>query len=189
MEVHTQQICNEAGIYDMKDTYGFLFDFWVYVVGKSSDISNTQRTDFKYGNLTGYACEYSGPGSFAFPICDGPGTFYEVLSSHNELGGTIFIKEQSQSTDHYFCVPWKNRDEILDVKRITIDSEYRDELIGLLRFLIDQSPVKKLYVQIRRQGLEKDNIVGMITVDQFGHMLNNDELLGNMVYVICEPYA
>lgn len=169
----------------MKDVYGFLYDFWVYVVGQT----NTQMTEFQYGNLTCSVRDYSGPDSFAFPVCDSPGTYYNVTSSFKECGGTIFIKEKSRSAEHYFCVPWKNREEILDVKRITVEPEYRDELIGLLHFLTEQSPVKKLYVQIRRQGLERDNIIGMITVEQFGKMMDNDELLGNMVYVVCEPCA
>ena len=44
-----------------------------------------------------------------------------------------------------------------------------------------------MYVQIRRQGLERDNIIGMITVEQFGDMMAQDKLLGNIVYVIHEP--
>ncbi len=139
-----------------------------------------------YGNLTCRVRHYAGPDSFAFPICDGPGVYYDVVSSHDECGGTIFIREKAQSQKHYFSVPWKSEEEIRDIKPITIDPEYRDELIRLLHDLVNRSPVKKMYVQIRRQGLERDNLIGMITAEQFGDMMAQDELLGNMVYVIRE---
>ena len=96
------------------------------------------------------------------------------------------MKEVTSSHEHYFLVPWKNEEELRDIKRITVDSAYRDQIKHLLYDLANQSPVKKLYVQIRRQGLERDNIMGMMTVEQFGDMMERDELLGNMVYVIRE---
>lgn len=168
-------------------TYGFLYDFWVFVVGESTDVNFTQETKLQYGSLTYHVCNYGGLNSFAFPICDSLGVHYNVLSSYEEEGGTIFIQEKPQSHEHYFCVPWKSEEEIQDIKPITIDFEYRDVLIHFLHDLVNQSPVKKLYVQIRRQGLGRNNMIGMITVDEFGEMIYKDELLGNMVYVIHEP--
>lgn len=191
MEEHTLLIWNEAGIYNMKyskkRTFGFLYDFWVFVVGQSADANMVQEGKLKYGDLTCRVSNYKGPDSFAFPICDSSGVYYDVTSSAEEEGGTIFIQEKTDTYGNYFCVPWKSAVEIQDVKAITIHSEYRDELIHFLRDFVNQSPVKKLYVQIRRQGLGRNNIIGMITVDQFGEMMYKDELLGNMVYVIHEP--
>ena len=168
-------------------TFGYLFDFWVFVVGQAANTNTTQGTKLRYGNLICHVCDYVGPNSFAFPICDSTGVYYNVLSSYEEEGGTIFIKEKPHSNEHYFCVPWKSEEEIRDIKRITIDSEYRDQIKNLLYDLVNKSPVRKLYVQIRCQGLERDNIMGMMTVEQFGDMMAQDELLGNMVYVIREP--
>lgn len=174
----------------MKDTnnrtFGFLYDFRVFVVGQSTGEIMTQGSKLQYGDLTCSVWHYTGPNSFAFPICDSSGMYYDVTSSAEEEGGTIFIQEKAKIYEHYFCVPWKSAEEIRDIKAITIHSEYRDELIHLLHDLVNQSPVKKLYVQIRRQGLERDNIIGMITVEQFGDMMAQDKLLGNMVYVIHE---
>lgn len=185
------KICNEAGVYNMKHTkkrtFGFLYDFWVFVVGQSVDINMMQGNKLQYGDLICRVLKYTSPDSFAFPICDSPGVYYNVTSSHEEEGGTIFIQEKANIYEHYFCVPWKSAEEIRDIKAITICSEYREELIHFLQDLVKQSPVKKLYVQIRRQGLGRNNIIGMITVDQFGEMMYKDELLGNMVYVIHEP--
>ena len=164
-------------------TFGYLFDFWVFVVGQSVRVNTEQETTFRYGNLTYTRCEYAGPNSFAFPICDSPGVYYNVLSSFEEEGGTVFIRENASVHEHFFCAPWKNREEIEDMKPITIDPGYREDIRHLLR---ERSPVKKLYVQIHRQGLERDNIMGMLTVEQFGDMMERDELLGNVVYVIRE---
>lgn len=162
------------------EVYGYLYDFWVYVVGQS----DIKENELQYRQLYCSMFMYSGQGSWAFPVCDSNGIYYDVRSSYKECGGTIFIKENTKGKEHYFYVPWRNGPEIKDVRWITIDSEYRDDLISLLHFLVNQSPVKKLYVQIRRQGLERDNIMGMMTVDQFGEMMKNDWLIGNMVYVI-----
>ena len=167
-------------------TFGYLYDLWVFVVGQSADIHTARETTFRYENLTYTCCAYAGPNSFAFPICDSPGVYYNVLSSFEEEGGTVFIRENASVHEHFFCAPWKNREEIEDMKPITIDPGYREDIRRLLRELVNQSPVKKLYVQIRRQGLERDNIMGMLTVEQFGDMMERDELLGNMVYVIRE---
>ena len=191
VEEHTLQICNEVGIYNMKYTkkriFGFLYDFGVFVVGQSADVNMMQGRKLQYGGLTCRVWKYTSPNSFAFPICDSPGVYYNVMSSHEEEGGTIFVQEKANVYEHYFCVPWKSAVEIQDIKAITIHSEYRDELIHFLHDLVNHSPVKKLYVQIRRQGLGRDNMIGMITVDQFGEMMYKDELLGNIVYVIREP--
>lgn len=175
----------------MKDrnnrTFGYLYDFWVFVVGQSADENMMQRSKLQYGGLTCRIWNYTSPDSFAFPVCDSSGVYYDVTSSAEEEAGTIFIREKAKIDEHYFCVPWKSEQEIRDVKPITIDSEYRNELIHLLHGLVNKSPVKKMYVQIRCQGLERDNIIGMITVEQFGDMIAQDKLLGNMVYVIHEP--
>ena len=166
--------------------FGYLYDFWVFVVGQSEDINLIKNNKLQYGNLMCDICNYAGPNSFAFPVCDSSGMYYNVTSLYEEEGGTIFIQEKSQNQEHYFCVPWKSEEEIQDVKPIKINSEYREELIQFLHDLVNQSPVKKMYVQIRRQGLERDNMIGMITVEQFGNMMAQDKLLGNMVYVIHE---
>ena len=172
--------------YTKKRTFGFLYDFWVFVVGQSTDEIMTQGSKLQYGDLTCSVWNHTGPNSFAFPICDSSGVFYDVTSSAEEEGGTIFIQEKANTYEHYFCVPWKSEEELRDIRPITIDTKYRKKLICLLHDLVNQSPVKKLYVQIRCQGLERDNIIGMITVEQFGYMMAKDELLGNMVYVIRE---
>ena len=109
-------------------TFGYLFDFWVFVVGQSADTHTEQETTSRYENLTYTRCEYAGPNSFAFPVCDSPGVYYNVLSSFEEEGGTIFVKEISPSHGHYFRVPWKNEEEIRDIKQITVDSAYRDPI-------------------------------------------------------------
>ena len=194
-EVHILQICIEVGInnmkytnmkYTKKRTFGFLYDFWVFVVGQTADVNKMQGSKLQCGGLACRVWNYTGPDSFAYPICDSPGVYYNVTSSCEEEGGTIFIQEKANTYEHYFCVPWKGDEEIRDIKPITVDSEFRDEIINLLHNLINQSPVKKMYVQIRCQGLDRTNLIGMITVEQFGDMMTHDELLGNLVYVIHE---
>ena len=170
-------------------TFGYTFDFWVYVVGQEALDGIEPEPKFSFENLTCSVCTYTGPDSFAFPICDSAGVYYNVLSSCEEEGGTVFIRENAHGHTHFFCAPWKNEAEIRDIKRIAVDTAYRVPIKNLLYELVNRSPVKKLYVQIRRQGLERDTIMGMLTVEQFSDMMERDELLGNMVYVILEPQA
>ena len=166
--------------------YGYLYDFWVYVIGQTENVQGiTDGGVLHYGRLTCKTHGFSGRDSFAFPICDSSGMFYDVVSFYEEHGGTIFVKELIDEKSHYFHVPWRSEEEMNDIKRITIDSEYRDDMAKLLHFLVNQSPMKKIYIQIRRQSLGKDNIMGMLTPEQIETMMENDELLGNMVYVVC----
>ena len=56
MVKHIPRIYRGVGIYNMKNTknrtYGFLYDFWVFVVGESTDVNFTQETKLQYGSLT-----------------------------------------------------------------------------------------------------------------------------------------
>ena len=55
----------------------------------------------------------------------------------------------------------------------------------ILTYLLDKSPLKKLYVQIRCQGLEKENIIGTLSVDRFiNGVIKSKLLLGNITYIL-----
>ena len=168
----------------MKDrnnrTFGYLYDFWVFVVGQSADENMMQRSKLQYGGLTCRIWNYTSPDSFAFPVCDSSGVFYDVTSSAEEEAGTIFIREKAKIDEHYFCVPWKSEQEIRDVKPITIDSEYRNELI--------QRSVKTctlLDKPSRRVVDLKPDYVGCEIPDEFviGYGLDYDEKYRALPYV------
>ena len=167
--------------------FGYGFDFWIYVVGQHIQESTFDTTRTSLGKLKYDYCEYNSPDSFAFPVCDCEGVFYNVVSSYGEEAGTIFIKETPRNEEHYFCVPWKSTEEMNDVRNIMIDTEYQEDLAAFIGALIELSPVRKIYIQIRCQGLEKHNMIGMLNVRQFCRLMEQDQLLGNMVYVIYDP--
>lgn len=170
---------------DCNRVFGFGFDFWIYVVGQSCK-PGSGKEPCAFGNLIYRQTGYSGPGSFAFPICSGSGTHYDVLSHWDEEAGTVFIRETERG-EHYFSVPWLNKDEAQDIRTISIDPAYRKDLCALLTHLINESPVRTIYLQIRCQGLEKTHLIGILTVEQINALMETDQLLGNMVYVIHHP--
>jgi len=165
---------------------GFGFDFWVYVVRQKCENKIHDKECCNFGKLMYRRAEYSEPNSFASPICDSDGMYYNVFSSQDEEVGTIFIKETGKG-GHYFSVPWLNEKEIQDIRTISIDPEYQKDLSPLLMDFIHQSPVRKMYLQIRCQGLENNNLIGILTVEQISKLMEKDQLLGNMVYVIHNP--
>ena len=166
------------------DIYGFGFDWWVWCVGQ--EIHSIDKQIFDKISYTTH--EYDGIcSSMPVPFCDCKGIHYDFTSDYKELGGTIFVNELTPKGNHYFSVPWLTEKEIKDVRRLEIDFEYRETLIKSLKYLVNKSPVRKLYLNIRCQCLDNDNIIGMLTVDQLEKLMNENQLLGNVVYVIYEP--
>lgn len=164
-----------------KHIYGYGFDFWIWCVGQKMPEDNLPT----YGKLMWEAWPYSEFGSHGLSFRDIYGVQYSITSKSNEHGGTVFVKEIPQVQNHYFSVPWRDEAETRDIRNITIDAEYRNILIKAINYIIEKSPFRKIYLQIRCQGLDLDNVIGVLTVKQLEKLINDDELLGNVVYVIC----
>ena len=167
--------------------FGNGYDFWIYVVGEQS---SDERSDWiKMGNLVyrkvGYGHDGAVHKSFAFPICDTAGTFYEVLSSNCEECGTVFVSENKSMNSVYFNVPWLTCEQKREIKPIAFASEYVESIENLITKCIWCSPIRKIYIQTRSQTMfEQPNLIGVISCEQFHHMMKNDLLLGNVVYAV-----
>lgn len=164
-------------------TSGYGYDLWMFCVG-GKDISPEALSDNKLQCRTH---NYSGRDSFAFPFCDSEGCFCDFLSVKGELGGTVFIKESEANRSSYFAVPWKDENELSDVKHIIIDKEYKESINKAIDRVLALSPGRKLYLNIRCQCHDKANIIGMLSADEIKKLINRDDLLGNIVYVIYDP--
>lgn len=85
-------------------------------------------------------------------------------------------------------------EEIVDLRPMDFDAAYHTAFSELLECIIDTSPVGKVYVQVRCQGLEQSNLCGTWTPARFmERIVRTGHLWGNMTYVLAEnadvPYA
>lgn len=161
------------------EIYGFGFDFWVFSALQTDD----EKALPKNPKLHYEAVPYQGADSFAFPLCEEEGVFYNITSSLEECGGTLFIREQPQEKRDYFNVPWQ-KDSESDVRSVEIDSDYIESLEKILRCIVERSPVRKIYILIRCQCKGDHNLIGMLTLNQYMDLMRKNELLGNVAYVV-----
>lgn len=165
-----------------KDIYGFGFDFLIFSVLQEYDESRLPVS----GGLRYESEAYSGKDSFAFPLCDEPGVFYNVTSAQEECGGTVFIREVEGGGRGYFCVPWQDAAKS-DVRAVAVDPEYIEPLEALIREVIALSPVGKAYILMRCQCRGDVNVIGMLKTDEYIELMRSGGLLGNLAYIVYDP--
>lgn len=163
-------------------TFGYGYDFSLYCVGQE-EIPAEELCSEK---LLCRTSPYAAFDSSAFPYSDGPGVFCDFISTAGECGGTVFLKEASEQAGSNFPVSWRTEAEQKDVKRMVIEEEYKDELVRAVYAVLDKSPVRKVYLQVRCQCRDKNNLIGILTGQQMEAIIREDRLLGNIVYVINE---
>lgn len=138
----------------------------------------------KIEKLNCRAAKYIVPDSFAFPLCNSEGVFFDFTSEYNELGSAVFIRCDESGRENYFAPPWMSREEKSNVHYINIEDEYKRAVMKAVNFAIDCSPVRKAYLLIRCQCLGRKNVIGMLTSSQIGELIDNDDLLANIAYTI-----
>lgn len=118
-------------------------------------------------------------------ICDGTGILYRITTEEDVLGGEVFLRQRKVRPPCPFAYPWQNADEIADLRPMDFDAAYHAAFAELLEGIIDTSPVGKVYVQIRCQGLEQSSICGTWTPARFAErVVCAGHLWGNMTYIL-----
>ena len=162
------------------NVYGYGYDLWLFSVGaKMKNIAPP-----KIEKLTCRAAKYLVPDSFAFPLTNCEGVHFDFTSEYDELGGTVFIRADESERQTYFAPPWMSREEMRGVHFVKIDGEYKRAVIRAINFAIDCSPVRKAYLIVRCQCLGRKNTIGMLTSSQIEELIEKDDLLANVAYVI-----
>lgn len=169
---------------EKNETFGYGYDFRMYCVGRKEIDHGVLCSEKLICATVPFSDSIDG---FAFPVCDGCGVFCDFISRKLEIGGTVFIREADSASGDYFNVPWRDESELRDVRHVTVDDDFKDEIVKAMYDVIDLSPVRKAYLQIRCQCREKDNIIGMLTCEQMEKLIREDKLCGNLVYVIYDP--
>ena len=162
------------------NVWGYGYDLWLFSVGakaKNVVLPKIEKLHCK-------ATRYLSPESFAFPLCNCEGVFFEFTSAYDELGGTVFIRQDETDRESYFNPPWMTREEIRNVHFVKIEDEYKQAVMSAINFAIDCSPVRKAYLLIRCQCLGRKNSIGMLTSSQIEEMLESDNLLANVAYTV-----
>ncbi len=163
-----------------EDVIGFGYSLWLYCAG-ANEIDPAVLSGER---LLCRTAPYCGDHSFAFPICESDGVFCDFSTHAEELGGVTFIKEKDRSDSAYFNMPWQLTH---DSHRVTIEKDFREELITAINKAISCSPLRKVYLYIRCQANDEYNIAGILDAMQISRLVNLDEMLGNLVYVIYDP--
>ncbi len=79
------------------EIYGFGFDFWVFSVLQKYDENAFPQVD----GLHYRAVPYKEENSFAFPLCEEDGAFYNETTSKDECGSVLFIQEKSKDCGYF----------------------------------------------------------------------------------------
>lgn len=118
-------------------------------------------------------------------LCDGNGTMYRVTTPGEVFGGELFLRQTGGRPACPFAYPWMDEEEGLDLRPMDFDAEYIAPFTELLGRVADTSPVGKVYVQIRCQGLELRSICGTWTPERFmERIVRAGHLWGNMTYIL-----
>lgn len=162
------------------NVYGYGYDLWLFSEGAKMKNVNLPKIE----KLACRATKYLVPESFAFPLCNCEGVHFDFTSEYDELGGTIFIRENAGAGQTYFAPPWMSREELRGVHYVTIHDEYKRAVMQAINFAIGCSPVRKAYLLVRCQCLGRKNTIGMLTSSQIEELIENDDLLANVAYAI-----
>ena len=121
------------------------------------------------------------------PICDGGGVLYRITTDEDILGGEAFLRQSAVRGPCPFAYPWQDEDEISDFRPMDFDAACYAAFAELLECIIETSPVGRVYVQIRCQGLEQSSLCGTWTPKRFGErVVRAGQLWGNMTYVLAK---
>ena len=166
----------------MSEIFGYGFDVWMFAVGaedgtvlRSADGLLIAEPVFdRLQNDRGL-------------ICDGGGVCYDITTAAREFGGVRFLRQTEKRQDCPFAYPWMEEEELADLRPMIFDAEYSCAFEELLCRIMETSPVGKVYVQIRCQGLEQSNLCGTWTPARFmERIVRAGQLWGNMTYVLAK---
>ena len=118
-------------------------------------------------------------------MSDEQGCFYNLLAYEEDHGGTIMVAED-RTTQNYFDFSWMEEEERACIQGVYIKDEYLEGFETILRRLMSASPYRRLFVKIRCQCMDRQNVIGSLSIDDYMRLIKERRLLSNVVYVLSD---
>ena len=116
------------------------------------------------------------------------GIWYYLMSDEDkfssfELCDIKDVDDKYLEKSYSFC--YKQEGE-LDVSVFSLKERYREEVLKVIEFFINKSPLKTVFFHSRYQTfeVEKEIIIGVICFERFIELLDSNQILFNVCYVI-----
>ncbi|SDM86502.1 hypothetical protein [Acetanaerobacterium elongatum] len=110
------------------------------------------------------------------------GTWYNLSADKDEVGGTKICKYIDEKCS--LTLDWVEKKYLEDITPYTIENQYMDSFIAILNHLVQQSPVKMIYVLARYQSYDKEIVLGTFTVNEFINLMSQRKIHSNICYII-----
>jgi hypothetical protein len=112
------------------------------------------------------------------------GVWYNLRTDADELGGTKICEHLSW--DCGIKLEWVDEEALECVTPYSISPAFFDSYAAILRYLVEQSPVKTVYTLARYQSLDKGIVLGSFIVDEFLDLMKSEKVHANICYIISE---
>ena len=112
------------------------------------------------------------------------GIWYEILPNDRESENYRYDRE-------FFDLNYKTTayvDTLLALKdkrnQLVCEEKYKKDIIDVIDFYLEKSPIKRICVMVRVQDKEEEAILGTMRRKEFVDKLRNGELRFNVLYIV-----
>ena len=110
------------------------------------------------------------------------GTWYNLLTDKDEVGGTRICEYLDDNCN--LNLDWLDEKYLECITPYAINNQYLDSFIAILNYLIQQSPVKTVYVLARYQSYDKEVVLGTFSVNEFLELMRQRQVHSNICYIV-----
>lgn len=156
-----------------------MFDLVVFCVGQSEHTTVIPQNSNIYITTEERYFKY-----WKFITCE-KGCWYNLYINDNEFSGTNicqYLENEPLMNISGFDVQKNPRFECLTPYKI--DEKYEKSFEAILRYLLTQSPEKKIYVLARYQSSEAEIVMGTYKVKTFFDLMRRKSIYSNVCYII-----
>ena len=115
------------------------------------------------------------------------GIWYSLLKEKNGLFNAYEICDSDyEIEENKIDMPYwiYNEDIKYNLTPLIIREDYKNDFEKIIKYLIDQSPIKTIMLLARYQSTEHEVVCGVLTLNEFKELLNKGKILFNVCYII-----
>jgi hypothetical protein len=142
----------------------------------SIDIVDEFQEVLRYNEIWGYMTRMNG-------------VWYSLGKDEDGWFNTLAIVDADfeESLENRVTPYWVIDEDIRsNLTPLIVLSEYKDDFEKIIKFLIQESPVKTIMFLARYQGGEKEIVCGVIKYFEFKKLIDERKILFNICYIISE---